>query len=103
MCQSVTASYILAVRSSVSSFRRHAEFPSEGLAAPSFIPGVSWSDHWSFRDQGFAAIMVTDTAFYRYSHYHLPSDTAEKLDYERLARVTLGLAGVLRELATQDR
>ena len=91
------------VRRSISSFRRYAEFPSEGVAAPSLIPGVSWSDHWSFRDHGFPAIMVTDTAFYRYAHYHLPSDTAEKLDYERLARVTLGLAGVLRDLATQDR
>ncbi len=38
------------------------------------------------------AIMVTDTAFNRYPHYHLPSDTPEKLDYERMARVTLGLA-----------
>ena len=91
------------VRKAVSSFRAHAKFPSEGLAAPAFIPGVSWSDHWSFRDHGLPAIMVTDTAFYRYAHYHLPSDTAEKLDYERLARVTLGLAGVLRELATADR
>ena len=91
------------VRTAIASFRRNVKFPSEGLAAPSFIPGVSWSDHWSFRDHGFPAIMVTDTAFYRYAHYHLPSDTAEKLDYERLARVTLGLAGVLRELATENR
>ena len=91
------------VRQAIGYFRKNAQFPSEGVAAPSFIPGVSWSDHWSFRDHGFPAIMVTDTAFYRYAHYHLPSDTAEKLDYERLARVTLGLAGVLRELATENR
>jgi Zn-dependent M28 family amino/carboxypeptidase len=91
------------VHRAIGSFRKNVQFPSEGVAAPSFIPGVSWSDHWSFRDHGFPAIMVTDTAFYRYAHYHLPSDTAEKLDYERLARVTLGLAGVLRDLATQDR
>lgn len=91
------------VRKSISAFRKHAAFPSEGLAAPSFIPGVSWSDHWPFRQHGFAAIMVTDTAFNRYAHYHLPSDTAEKLDYERLARVTLGLVGVLRDLAAENR
>jgi Zn-dependent M28 family amino/carboxypeptidase len=93
------------VRRSILSFRRHAKFPSQGVAAPSFIPGVTWSDHWSFRNHGFPAIMVTDTAFYRYPHYHLPSDTAEKLDYERLARVTLGLAAVIKELAdeTPDR
>jgi Zn-dependent M28 family amino/carboxypeptidase len=91
------------VRKAIGSFRKHAAFPSEGIAAPGFIPGVTWSDHWSFRRQGYAAIMVTDTAFYRYPHYHLPSDTPDKLDYERMARVTLGLAAMLRELAHEDR
>jgi Zn-dependent M28 family amino/carboxypeptidase len=91
------------VRKSVRCFRRNATFPSESLAAPAFIPGVSWSDHWSFRKHGFPAVMITDTAFYRYPHYHLPSDTPEKLDYERMAQVTAGLAGMLNELATEDR
>ena len=86
------------VRKSIGAFRRNAKFPSEGLAAPSIIPGVSWSDHWSFRKHGYPAVMVTDTAFYRYPHYHLPSDTPEKLDYERMARVTLGLAAMLKDL-----
>jgi Zn-dependent M28 family amino/carboxypeptidase len=89
------------VRRAVASFRRNAAFPAEGVAAPTFIPGVTWSDHWSFRSQGFPAVMVTDTAFYRYPHYHLPSDTPEKLDYERMARVTFGLAAMLRELASE--
>jgi Zn-dependent M28 family amino/carboxypeptidase len=91
------------VRRSVELFRAHARFPSEGVAAPSFIPGVSWSDHWSFRRQGYRAIMVTDTAFYRYPHYHLPTDTPEKLDYARMARVTLGLAALIKELAHENR
>ena len=86
------------VRRSIELFRQHARFPSEGLAAPSMIPGVSWSDHWSFRKHGIPAVMVTDTAFYRYPHYHLASDTPEKLDYGRMARVTMGLAGMLKEL-----
>lgn len=89
------------VRRTISLFRKHARFPSEGLAAPSFIPGVTFSDHWSFRTRGYPAIMVTDTAFNRNPHYHLASDTPDKLDYERLARVTLGLAAVLRELANE--
>jgi Zn-dependent M28 family amino/carboxypeptidase len=86
------------VRSAIGAFRRHAAFPSEGVAAPSIIPGVTWSDHWSFRRHGFPAIMVTDTAFYRYPHYHLATDTPEKLDYERMARLTLGLRKMLDEL-----
>jgi Zn-dependent M28 family amino/carboxypeptidase len=89
------------VHRSIRSFRRNAQFPSHGVAAPGFIPGVSWSDHWSFRRHGFPAIMITDTAFYRYPHYHLPTDTPEKLDYERMARVTLGLAEMLKELARE--
>lgn len=87
------------VRQAIGLFRKNAAFPSEGVAAPAYIPGVTRSDHWSFRDQGFPAIMVTDTAYNRNPHYHLPSDTPEKLDYERMARVTLGLAAVLRDLA----
>ena len=91
------------VRRSVGLFRTHAKFPSEGVAAPAGIPGVTWSDHWSFREHGYPAIMVTDTAFYRYPHYHLPSDTPEKLDYLRMARVTLGLAAVIKDLANEHR
>jgi Zn-dependent M28 family amino/carboxypeptidase len=91
------------VRRALASFRAHARFPSEGVAAPAGIPGVTWSDHWSFRRHGYPAIMVTDTAFYRYPHYHLPTDTPEKLDYMRMARVTLGLAAVIKELANENR
>ena len=79
-------------------FRQGSDFPSEWLAAPGIVPGLSWSDHWSFRQHGCPAVMVTDTAFYRYPHYHLPSDTPEKLDYDRMAAVTLGLAAMLKEL-----
>jgi hypothetical protein len=91
------------VRRAIAAFRRHARFPSEGVAAPALIPGVTWSDHWSFRSQGYAAIMITDTAFNRYPHYHRPSDTPEKLDYLRMARVTLGLAALIKELANENR
>ena len=87
------------VRRATAAFRRHAKFPSEGLAAPSLVEGVTRSDHWPFRLAGFQAIMVTDTAYNRYAHYHLPTDTPEKLDYLRMARVTLGVAAVIKELA----
>jgi len=83
----------------LASFRRHAAFPSEGVAAPAFIPGVDWSDHWSFWQEGWPALMVTDTAPYRYPHYHTAQDTPDKVDYERLARVVTGLHGMLRDLA----
>jgi len=84
---------------SIASFRRHAQFPSEGAAAPALLPGVGWSDHWSFWKEGYPALMVTDTALYRYPHYHTMQDTPDKVDYERLARVVTGLHGMLRDLA----
>jgi Zn-dependent M28 family amino/carboxypeptidase len=87
------------LRQVVGAFRRHAAFPSEGAALPAWIPGVAWSDQWSFWEQGYPAVMVTDTAPFRYAHYHLPSDTPDKLDYDRTARVTAGLVRVIVELA----
>ncbi len=47
--------------------------------------------------------MVTDTAPFRYLHYHEPEDTPEKLDYERMARVVDGLVRVATELAASNR
>lgn len=87
------------VRRVVGSFRNHTRFPSEGLAAPATIPGVDWSDHWAYREHGFPALMVTDTAPYRYPYYHTAQDTPDKIDYERLARVVKGIGHVVRELA----
>jgi Zn-dependent M28 family amino/carboxypeptidase len=90
------------VRRAIGSFRYHASFPSQGIAVPGFIAGVGWSDHWSFWQEDYPAIMVTDTAFYRYTPYHTPADTSEKLDYDRLARVVTGLAGTILDLAEQE-
>lgn len=87
------------LRDAIGAFRRHAKFPSEGVAAPAVIPGVDWSDHASFWDAGYPGLMITDTAPYRYPHYHLASDTPDKVDYERLARVASGLAAMLSDLA----
>jgi len=89
------------VRKSVSLFRKHANFPSEGVAAPAQIPGITASDHWSFRLHGFPAVMITDTAYNRNPNYHRASDTPDTLDYDRMARVTAGLAGMLRELSRE--
>lgn len=87
------------VRQSLGTFRASTAFPSEGVAAPGQIRGVGWSDHASFWQAGYPAIMITDTAFYRYSHYHKETDTPDKLDYQSLARVTRGLVDVAAGLA----
>jgi Zn-dependent M28 family amino/carboxypeptidase len=88
-----------AMRRLAAAFRASSDFPLETAATFSFVPGVSWSDHRSFWRQGYRAVMITDTAFYRYPHYHAPSDTPDKLAYPELARVTSGLFAAFSELA----
>ncbi len=83
----------------IRSFRSHTPFPSIGGVAPDIVPGMDWSDHWSFEQFGFPAMMVTDTAPFRYPHYHQPSDTPDKVDNEKLARVVKGIERVIRDLA----
>jgi len=80
------------------SFRAHTQFPTIGGVSPGFIPGIAWSDHWSFAKYGFQAVMVTDTAPFRYPHYHRPTDTPDKVDYDKLARVVKGMERVIRDL-----
>jgi Zn-dependent M28 family amino/carboxypeptidase len=87
------------VRNAVEAFRRHTDFPSEGAAAPGWLTGIGWSDHWAFWKEGYPAIMVTDTALFRYEYYHSPEDTPEKITYDRMARVVGGIARVVGELA----
>lgn len=83
----------------LASFRKHTDFPSEGVAAPGWITGLGWSDHWSFWKHGYPAIMVTDTAPFRYQYYHTMLDTSDKIDYDRLAQVVSGIAWVVAEIA----
>lgn len=79
------------------SFRAHTAFPTIGGVSPGFIPGIAWSDHWSFAQYGFQAIMITDTAPFRYPHYHKPTDTPDKVDTEKLARIVKGIERVVRD------
>lgn len=87
------------LRRALRSFRAHTAFPSIGGVAPGFLPSIDLSDHWSYGQFGFPAMMVTDTAPFRNPRYHEVDDLPETVDYESLARITMGLARVLRELA----
>jgi len=86
------------VKEALHAFRRHSSLPAHGLAAPGLMTGVGWSDHWSFWQEGYSAIMVTDTALFRYGAYHEPGDTPEKLVYDTMAEAVAGLAGCIGEL-----
>jgi Zn-dependent M28 family amino/carboxypeptidase len=86
-------------RKLVSAFRAASSFPVEQLATFSSVPGVAWSDHHSFWQQRYHALMVTDTAFYRYPWYHTAHDTPDRLDYPRFAAVTAGLFEAFRSVS----
>ncbi len=72
---------------------------AESLAAPRNLRGVDFSDHASYWDEGYPAVMVTDTALFRNPHYHTPGDTWDTLDYERMARVVQGVQCAVEALA----
>jgi Zn-dependent M28 family amino/carboxypeptidase len=77
------------------------QLPSEFLLVPGNGEGLEetrLSDHSPFWDQGFSALMVTDTAFLRNPNYHLPSDTIETLDFEFMKKVAVGIYYSIVEL-----
>jgi Zn-dependent M28 family amino/carboxypeptidase len=74
-------------------FKRAVKFPLFSIALPEVIQEIRRSDNSSFWDQGYKALMLTDTSFLRNANYHMASDTPETLDYARMAEVTVGVAG----------
>lgn len=79
------------VRKIKNSFKSSVSIGVESVTAPKWIPGVDFSDHRNYWNQGFTAVMITDTAFYRNDNYHLPTDTMATLDFERMAEVVKGV------------
>lgn len=81
-------------------FEKQNAISSVSAAAPDSIDQVLWSDHRGFNEVGYPAFMVTDTAPFRYLHYHKSTDTPDKLDYVSMARVINGVKGMLREITS---
>ena len=90
------------VRQVLGDFRKFAQFPSQGSAAPKQIPGISWSDQWSFWKDGYEAVMITDTAPFRNANYHEWFDRPDSLDYGRMARVVSGISKTIVHLASSS-
>jgi hypothetical protein len=89
------------IRQAATGFRAANDLPVECCATWGALAGIGWSDHASFWQEGWPAFMVTDTAPFRYPHYHTADDTPDQVNYPALARVTQGVFGALRELAHQ--
>jgi hypothetical protein len=89
------------MRSTLKKFKNHCKVPAKGAPLPEALPGAGWSDHWSFWQEGYQGIMVTDTALFRYPHYHEPTDTIDKLDFVRYSQVVDGLSATVSEMASE--
>jgi len=90
------------VRRTKASMRKASSLPVYSINAPRFVPGIDLSDHLNYWDAGYSAAMITDTAFYRNPNYHTAQDTAEKLDYKRMALVVEGVYASVIDLAGQQ-
>jgi len=82
-------------------FKAGSTFPVEKIVAPSSIPGIYYSDHWSFWKAGYPAVMITDTAYLRSPHYHSKTDLPDTIDYPRLAKVIFGFKEAIMRLDQQ--
>jgi hypothetical protein len=80
-------------------FKKATRFPLYSIVLPESVNVIRLSDNSSFWDQGYPALMLTDTSFLRNPHYHLPTDTPDTLEYFRMAEITLGIAGATARLA----
>jgi hypothetical protein len=77
-------------------FKKNTTLPIIAAALPVSVPEAAWSDHWSFWQCGYQAVILSDTGGLRNPHYHIASDTAATLDYEKLTRTVETLETYLR-------
>lgn len=83
------------VRSAKELMRAASDVPVYSINAPRLIPGIDFSDHMNFWDEGYPAIMITDTAFYRNRAYHTVADLPQRLDYQKMASVLQGVFNII--------
>jgi peptidase M28-like protein len=86
--------------------RASPHLPSLPLVVPSrgeTLPDVRRSDHAAFWDEGYSAVMLTDTANFRNPHYHQPTDTIDTLDLNFLEGVIESVIACIQDLAGSSR
>ena len=84
-------------------FRKGTSLPIEAGVVPTWVKGATWSDHSSFWKFGYPGIMVTDTGAFRSPSHHTKDDTLEKMNFEAMARIVLGMVGVIAELTEKEK
>lgn len=80
-------------------FEKSTSLPASWLAfIEKLLPPIGFSDHKSYWDQGYKAVMITDTSYNRNKNYHVGGDDPEKLDYKKMAEVPKGVMTYLKNI-----
>lgn len=87
-------------RSFTRGFKKERAIKTKVFKGPKWLPGIDFSDHLNYWKYDWDALMITDTAFYRNHNYHLVSDTADKLDYARMANVVNSIFNALSQMVS---
>ena len=87
------------VTEAAAAFRETVDFPMISAAIPTWVPGASASDHWAFWQRDYPAVMITDTANFRYREFHTARDTPDRLAYSDFTQVVAGISGIIAHLA----
>lgn len=82
---------IRAVRQIKKTMRSASSLPVHSINTPAIFAEIDFSDHRNYWEAGYDAVMITDTAFYRNPNYHTEEDTADTLDYGKIALVVQGV------------
>jgi len=90
-------------RKILKAFKANSTVPSESASLPQSVQGVGWSDHWSFWQEGYVGIMITDTAPFRYPHYHETTDTPDKINFPVFSKVVEGLVEPVKQFADEEK
>ena len=78
------------------------DVPVYSVNAPLMVTGIDYSDHRSYWKYGYDAVMITDTAVYRNFQYHTPNDTADRLNYELMAKTVVQIFEAVKGLASEN-
>lgn len=80
-------------------FKKGSSFLIKAGVVPEWVEGAAWSDHSSFWKFGYSGIQVTDTGRFRSSSHTTKEDTMEKLNFDAMSRMVVGMCAAVEELA----
>ena len=90
------------IRHMKAAMRSATDLPVHAMCAPRTFPELDLADHLNFWENGYTAVMVTDSAHYRNLDYHTAGDTADTLDYARMSKVVVGVYEAVVQLANES-